>query len=131
MKDKSTVSKAFNKHFFDFLSDLQGIFPDSKEIVFAKTSFETIKRLNTTAIIKTWYTSVSLPYGDEISNGNINFFINKDYSADLADVNKNDEIIKMIERIRLPIATTTDVNKEHCLRYLQNLNKLCVAYQNL
>ncbi len=131
MKDKSTVSKAFNKHFFDFLSDLQGIFPDSKEIMFAKTSFETIKRLNTTAIIKTWYTSVSLPYGDEISNGNINFFINKDYSADLADVNKNDEIIKMIERIRLPIATTTDVNKEHCLRYLQNLNKLCVAYQNL
>ena len=99
--------------------------------MFAKTSFETIKRLNTTAIIKTWYTSVSLPYGDEISNGNINFFINKDYSADLADVNKNDEIIKMIERIRLPIATTTDVNKEHCLRYLQNLNKLCVAYQNL
>ena len=131
MKEKSTVSKAFNKHFFDFLSDLQGIFPDSKEIMFAKTSFETIKRLNTTAIIKTWYTSVSLPYGDEISNGNINFFINKDYSADLADVNKNDEIIKMIERIRLPIATTTDVNKEHCLRYLQNLNKLCVAYQNL
>ena len=131
MKDKSTVSKAFNKHFFDFLSDLQGIFPDSKEIMFAKTSFETIKRLNTTAIIKAWYTSVSLPYGDEISNGNIDFFINKDYSADLADVNKNDEIIKMIERIRQPIATTTDTNKEHCLRYLQNLNKLSIAYQNL
>lgn len=131
MKDKSTVSKAFNKHFFDFLSDLQGIFPDSKEIMFAKTSFETIKRLNTTAIIKAWYTGVNLQYGNEISEGNIDFFINKDYSADLADVNKNDEIMKMIERIRVPISTTTDVNKEHCLKYLQNLNKLSIAYQNM
>lgn len=131
MKDKSTISKAFNKHFFDFLNDLQGIFPDSKEIMFAKTSFETIKRLNTTAIIKVWYTSVSIPYGDEISKDNIDFFINKDYSADLADVNKNDEIMRMIERIRGPIATTTDVNKDHCLKYLQNLNKLSVAYQNM
>lgn len=131
MKDKSTVSKAFNKHFFDFLNDLQGIFPDSKEIMFAKTSFETIKRLNTTAIIKVWYTNVSIPYGDEISDGNIDFFIKKDYSSDLVDVSKNDEIMKMIERIRGPIANTTEVNKDHCLRYLQNLNKLSVAYQNL
>ena len=131
MKDKSTISKAFNKHLFDFLSDLQGIFPDSKEIEFAKKSFETIKRLNTTAIIKVWYTNVSIPYGEEISNGNIDFFINKDYSADLVDVNKNDEIIKMIEKIRGPIASTSDVNKEHSLKYLQNLNKLSLAYQNM
>ena len=131
MKDKSTITKAFNKHLFDFLSDLQSIFPDSKEIEFAKKSLETIKRMNTTAIIKVWYTSVSIPYGEEIANGNIDFFINKDYSADLEDINKNDEIMKMIEKIRGPIANTSVVNKEHSLRYLQNLNKLSLAYQNM
>jgi hypothetical protein len=131
MKDKSTITKAFNKHLSDFLTDLQNIFPDSKEITFAKNSLETIKKFNTTAIIKVWYTSVSIPYGDELSNGNIDFFINKDYSQDLADVNKNDEIIKMIENIRGPISNTTEVNKQHSLKYLQNLNKLCIAYQNM
>ena len=37
MKDKSTVCKAFNKHFFDFIEDLLVIFPNSKEITFAKS----------------------------------------------------------------------------------------------
>ena len=65
---------------------------------------------------------------------NVQFFLQKDYSSDINKNNnakQNEEIIKMIENIRQPIANTDEVNKHHSLKYLQNLNKLSVAYNNL
>jgi hypothetical protein len=131
MKDKSSVSKAFNKHFFDFLDDIQRLFPDNGDIGYAKNSFETIKRLNTTAIIKAWYLQVFVPYSTVIEEGNIDFFINKDYSHDLAHLNKGGDIVKMIDKIRGPISKMDEVNKQHCTKYIQNLNKLSYAYNTM
>ena len=134
MKDKSTVCKAFNKHFFDFIEDLLVIFPNSKEIMFAKSSFSTVNRFNVSLLIKQWYNNVYLPYGEQIANNDIEFFLQKDYSADLKknkDAKQSDEIIKMIENIRQPIATTDEINKQHSLTYLQNLNKLSAAYNSI
>lgn len=134
MKDKSTVCKAFNKHFFDFIEDLLVIFPNSKEIMFAKTSFSTVNRFNVSLLIKQWYNNVYLPYGEQIENNDIEFFLQKDYSTDLKknkDAKQSDEIIKMIENIRQPIATTDEINKQHSLKYLQNLNKLSAAYNSI
>lgn len=134
MKDKSTVCKAFNKHFFDFIEDLLVIFPNSKEIMFAKSSFSTVNRFNVSLLIKQWYNNVYLPYGEQIANNDIEFFLQKDYSTDLKknkDAKQSDEIIKMIENIRQPIATTDEINKQHSLKYLQNLNRLSAAYNNI
>ena len=134
MKDKSTVCKAFNKHFFDFIEDLMVIFPNSKEITFAKSSFTTVNRFNVSLLIKQWYNNVYIPYGEQIANNDIDFFLKKDYSSYLnknKDARQSEEIIKMIENIRQPIANTDEVNKQHSLKYLQNLNKLSVAYNNL
>ena len=134
MKDKSTVCKAFNKHFFDFIEDLLVIFPNSKEIMFAKSSFSTVNRFNVSLLIKQWYNNAYLPYGEQIANNDIEFFLQKDYSTDLKknkDAKQSDEIIKMIENIRQPIATTDEINKQHSLKYLQNLNRLSAAYNNI
>lgn len=131
MKDKATVSKAFNKHFFDFLDDILNIFPGKEEIVYAKKTFETIKKLNTTAIIKVWYPQVYVPYREHIDVGNIDYFINKDYSQELANLNKGGDIIKMIDNIRKPISEMDDQNKEHCAKYIQNLSKLSTLYNNM
>ena len=83
MKDKSTVCKAFNKHFFDFIEDLLVIFPNSKEITFAKSSFATVNKFNVSLLIKQWYNNVYLPYGEQIDNNDIDFFLQKDYSSDI------------------------------------------------
>ena len=134
MKDKSTVCKAFNKHFFDFIEDLLVIFPNSKEIMFAKKSFSTVNRFNVSLLIKQWYNNVYLPYGEQIANNDIEFFLQKDYSSDLKknkDAKQSDDIIKMIENIRQPIAVTDEINKQHSLKYLQNLNKLSAMYNNI
>jgi hypothetical protein len=131
MTDKSTILRTFNKHFFDFLEDINGILPDNKEIAYAITTFDTIKRANPTIIIKTWYSFVFLPYKDVIADGNLTYFIDKDYGADLATVNKSDEIIQMIDNIRKPIKDMDEVNKNHSLKYIQNLSKLAEIYNGL
>jgi hypothetical protein len=128
MSNKSTFSKAFNKHFFEFLDDMSNIFPENDDIKVAKKSFETIKRLNTTAIIKAWYLHVYLPYKDVIDDNNIDFFIQKDYSNELSGVNKGGDILNMIDKIRKPISEMGESNKSHCAKYIQNLSKLSFMY---
>lgn len=131
MNNKSSVSKAFNKHFFEFLNDILNVYPDNKEIQYAITSFETIKRFNVTAIIKVWYTQVFQQYKEHIEEGNIDFFIDKDYSKDLDGVKKSDEILKMIDNIRNPIKSMDEKNKDFCVKYIQNLSKLSGLYNSL
>lgn len=131
MADKSTILRAFNTHFFEFLDDIIRIIPDNRDISVAKTSFETIKRANPTIILKVWYQYVYSPYKDVIEQGNISFFFEKDYGSDLANLNNAGEIMKTIDKIRQPIKEMSDENKAHSTKYIQNLSKLSMTYMSL
>ena len=128
MTDKSTILKAFNNHFFDFLADIIRVFPDNQDLAVAKTSFETIKRANPTIILKAWKTYVYMPYKDVIDGGDITFFLEKDYSTDLSILANSAEIMKIIDKLRQPIKEMDAVNKEHSIKYIQNLSTLSMLY---
>ena len=130
MADKSTILRAFNTHFFDFLNDIINV-TDNEEIKVAKTSFELFKRANPTLIIKVWYSKIYSPYKDVISKGNISFFFEKDYSADLTNVANMKEIMKIIDKIREPIRTLDKTNLELTTKYIQNLSELSLHYNDL
>ena len=129
--DKSTTLRAFNKHFFDFLDDIISIYPERKELVNARTSFDVIKRANPTAIAKAWNKHVYLKYKDVIDNGDITFFFEKDYSKDLEQLSNAEKIMNTINNIREPISQMNDTNKDHCAKYIQNLSKLSSIYVDL
>ena len=124
MTDKSTVLRAFNKHFFEFIDDIITILPDEPEIVKAKVSFENIKKMNPTLICKTWFKVVYSPYKEVIDQGDISFFFEKDYASDLSNVPNAAEIMSIIDKIRMPIKSMDEVNRRHCTKYIQNLSKL-------
>jgi len=128
MTDKSTVLRAFNKHFFEFIDDIVTILPDEPEIVKAKASFENIKKMNPTLICKTWFKVVYSPYKEVIDQGDISFFFEKDYASDLSNVPNAAEIISIIDKIRMPIKSMDEVNKGHCTKYIQNLSKLSTVH---
>ena len=128
MTDKTTILKAFNSHFFDFLADIISVFPDNQDLAVAKTSFETIKKANPTIILKAWKSYVYTPYKDVIDGGDITFFLEKDYSSDLSILANSGEIMKIIDKLRQPIKEMDDVNKEHSIKYIQNLSKLSMLY---
>jgi hypothetical protein len=131
MSDKSTIIRAFNTHFFDFLDDIIGIFPTNNEIAVARNSFETIKKANPTAILKAWYKHVYTPYKEVIDKGDVMFFFEKDYGSDLAMLKNSNEIMNMIDKVREPLLSMNEVNTKHSAKYIQNLSQLSIVYNGL
>jgi len=128
MSDNSAILKAFNAHFFEFLDDIIVIFPENKELASARKSFDMIKRMNVSAIIKAWFKFVYSPYKAVISAGEIEFFFEKDYSGDLSHLNNSENIMTIIDSLRGPVSEMNEINKAHSMKYIQNLSKLSEIY---
>jgi len=131
MSDKSSILKTFNTQFFAFLDDIIRIFPDNIDIATARKSFETIKRANPTIIMKVWKSHIYSTYKSSIDNGDIDFFINKDYAADLNSMANSQEVMSVIDALRAPIRDMDSVNKSHTIKYIQVLSKLSEIYSNM
>lgn len=128
MADKKTLLRTFNTHLFEFLDDIIRIFPDNMDIQTAKNAFQVIKQANPTIIIKTWIQHVYIPYKDAIDKGDVEFFFNKDYSSDLAELSNMSEVMSVINKLRGPVSNMTDQQKQFTADYIKNLSKLSVLY---
>ena len=125
---KSALLKAFNSLLTDFMEDVELIFPDDKNIKTAKTTVETMKKANPSIIIRMWFKHITSRYGQKIIEGDINYFLDKDYSEDVQDMSNGGDITKLIEALRGPIKNMGEANQETTLEYLQKLCKLSDAY---
>ena len=126
--DRSNILKGFNNHLSEFFDDIIHIFPDDIEIKKAHQSLTNLKKINPKIIINVWKTYISDHYSQQIEEGNIEYFLNKNYTSDLQDSDYNKEILEKIERMKNSIGLMGDDNKEKTIKYLQNLNKLCKLY---
>ena len=88
-------------------------------------------RFCSSKLIKVWRNHV-IKYADELNEGNISAFIDKDYTNDLNkfDSSQTGEINGIIDRLRDPIRNMGEENQQKALKYIQNLNKLCKLYFN-
>ena len=123
----SSLLKAFNNHLLEFVEDVIRIFPENLDIKTGKTFIEGIKRVNPKKIITYWYDNILKLYETEISQGDITFFVNKDYRN---DIGTEVQSLKVLEDIRNLVRGTTKENKEKAMKYIQNLTKLCKLYFN-
>lgn len=125
----SLILKAFNKKFLEFIDDVILIFPDNKHIVNSREYFESIKQANPKLLVKIWHTFIWTPYHDKISEGDLTFFIEKDYSEDLSMMPNGDEILRVVNNsLRDPLRQMDEVNRGHCLKHFQLVSKLCEKY---
>jgi hypothetical protein len=130
MADRSLIVRTFNDLFFELLDDVIKILPGSTGPKTARRAFQMLSDLNKPVLIKCWYKFVYLKYKDVIFSGNITFFFEKDYSADVVKLGNSDKVLEIIDSIREPVkeACSTPVNKAHVTTYIQNLSKLSIAY---
>jgi hypothetical protein len=126
--DKTTIMRAFNTHFFEFLDDIIPIIPDNFEIQNARTSFDMIKKANPTAIIKAWFLYIYSPYASVIESGDIKFIYEKNYENDLANLSNANEIMQIIDKLREPIRNMSESNQQSSMKYMQNLSRLSAMY---
>lgn len=120
---------AFNDHFVEFVNDIQSVFPEDNDILLAKNAFTGIRKANPKLIIKIWKLYIVDKYQAQIESGNIDFFINKDYSQDLANADNSSKIIEAIDRLRNPIKSMTETDQAKTMKYIQNLTKLSILYE--
>ena len=126
---KSLLLKAFNKHFFQFLDDIIGFFPDNIDLITSREHFDTVKSANPTLLLKIWHKYIYTPYNDKIDAGDLNFFFEKDYANDLKNMQNNEKIIKVINSsLRDPLRLMDNTNMEKCKQHFQLVTRICARY---
>ena len=120
----SNLLTIFNDHFSDFINDIQSVFPDDPDILTAKNALLTIRKANPKLLSRIWIKYVAIPYQDQIVAGDINFFIEKDYSNDLTRTGNQDQIMESIDRLRNPVKNMNHANQQKTMKYIQNLCKI-------
>ena len=122
---KSFIVKGFNKHFDEFIEDVQSVFPEDDEVKTMKNLLYLFKKTNPRLVLEYWNAYISIPYKEPIENGDISFFVNKDYSA---DVTMTDGISSFIERLRGYVKNMAADNQSKSMKYIQNLCNLTKLY---
>ena len=120
--DKAIVMKAFLNQFTDFVEDIQSVFPDNSDIDSAKTALFLIKKTNPRILLNAWITYIVEPYNDQIENGDIGFFLDKDYTRDLEYM--GNAVMQKVDTLRGPIRDMGTDNQAKSMKYIQNLTKL-------
>ncbi len=120
----------FNDHFTEFINDIQSVFPDDADILTAKNSLIAIRKANPKLLVKIWVAYVVSPYNAQIQQGDINFFIEKDYSQDLTKADNSAKIMEAIDRLRGPVKMMSPENQAKTMKYIQNLSKLALMVPN-
>ena len=130
MSSKITYIKAFNNYLFEFIDDIQKMFPENNDIAITNTFLKTIKSTNVSLIIKLWYSSIYVPYEKEIESGNMDFFFTKEYKEDFDNhaFSNIDEIMNAIDKLRTPFLQMSENKKNDARQYIQNLSKMSYLY---
>ena len=126
----TTVLGAFNKHFLEFVNEIESLFPDNKGIRGGKMALLTVKKVNPRIILEGWKFYVVDKYKENIMSGDANLFIEKDYTEDLLSSNhpKMHVCLRHIDNIRDSVRNMGEENKKKSIKYMQNLTKLCDLY---
>ncbi len=128
MTSNSQILTAFNNHFVEFVNDIETAFPDDMEIATAVNALNKLRKANPRLIIMIFKEHVLAPYGDKIMEGDLSYFIDKDYTKDVAGSAQAGPILEKIQHIKEPFSKMEDENKEKVLKYMQNLCKLSSLY---
>jgi len=129
--DKSTILKAFNNQFEEFLEDVEVLFPNNTDIKTSKTGLTMLRKANPKMIVSVWYRYICLKYEDEIEKENLEYFLTKDYSSDLKmDEGAANKVLEDIDKIREPLRHLDAGNRKKTIQYLKNLNQLSKIYNN-
>ena len=81
--DKTTILKAFNNQFEEFLEDVELLFPDNRDIKTSKTGLLMLRKANPKKIVSVWYRYVCLKYEDEIEKEGVRRAQDVAHGADL------------------------------------------------
>ena len=127
MSNNPLIIATFLKQMDECLEDISKTYSTDTRFSKCKLYFETMKRTNPRMVITTWKTMVTDKYDAQIQEGNIDYFLEKDYAEDAQEL-YTPTVDSTIQELRATIKKMSPENKEVSLKYLQNLCKLSKLY---
>lgn len=122
---KSDYLNAFNNHFEEFLDDIVRVFPEDQQILSAVSGLKKLRKSNPKLIMTIFNSHIKIPYGEHIENGDLKYFLEKDYVKDMeGDWDLSKKILSKIDDIKEPINNMAKEDQNKVVKYLQNLCKL-------
>ena len=119
------VLSTFISQLDECLEDISKVYSDDSRFIRCKLYLDTLKKSNPRMIITTWKTQVTDKYEDHILAGDIDFFLNKDYTQETGYTPTMDQAL---QDLRKAIQSMSEENKTKSLQYIQNLCKLSKLY---
>jgi len=123
-----SILKAFTGHLTEFVDEIKKVFPNDANLRTGSIFLESLIKINPKSVIIGWKECVNDVYKTQILNGDLEYFINKDYNKDLEGSDNKGKILKTIDTFRDKIRNMGDNNKKKSMKYVQNLTKLCNMY---
>ena len=130
--NKNQIVDTFNKQFIEFITDIERVFPNDTDIKSARKTINKASIIMPKTLIKLFDEHFISVYGNEIENGDINFFIENDYRTKHG-YSKTDEVwvLNKIDMLRNPVKNMSEDEKKKVIQYMKNLKKLTQLYNNL
>lgn len=125
--NNSLILSTFISQIDEYLDDISKTYAVDSRFERGRLYLEGIKKSNPRIVITTWKTMVTDKYADQIEEGNIEYFLNKDFTED-ASGNYTPTIDSVIQELRATVRRMSDENKAVSLKYIQNLCKLSKLY---
>lgn len=120
------VLSTFITQLDECLEDISKVYSSDARFIRCKLYLDTLKKTNPRMIITAWKTHVSDKYEEHILAGDIDYFLNKDYTQELPMYNPTIE--QSIQDLRKAIQSMSEENKKKSIQYIQNLCKLSKLY---
>lgn len=120
-----SLLSAFNQHFSDFVADIKNVFPDDADVAALGPFIDGMRKTNPRLLLLTFHEHVVVPYGHQILDGDIEFFLEKDYTKDVGDATY---VLEKINRFKKPISTLPQSEMDKVVKYMQNLVRLAQNY---
>jgi ATP phosphoribosyltransferase len=120
------VLSTFITQLDECLEDISKVYSSDARFIRCKLYLDTLKKTNPRMIITAWKTHVADKYEERILAGDIDYFLNKDYTQELPMYNPTIE--QSIQDLRKAIQSMSEENKTKSIQYIQNLCKLSKLY---
>jgi hypothetical protein len=130
--NKNQVIDTFNKHFIEFIIDIERVFPDDADIMSTRKTISKSLVVMPKILIRMFYEHFVIFYSEQIESGNLDFFIENDYRKSHG-YKETDEswVIDKIDVLRIPVKNMCEEDKAKVVQYLKNLKKLSDLYNDL
>ena len=125
-----SIVRLFNEHFIEFIDDLIRVIPQNPDIRAFRLFLRGVAMTSPQTPLTVWRTSLSIPYAKQIRAKDFNFFVQKDYTKDIAasDIDTQGYLCTVISKLRGQVASMTVSDQKKSLKYVENLSKLADLY---